>query len=152
MQKLFKLLVLASISTMVSLQSKAQDGMAPLIRNQNIASNSNSEGSIERYAISGRKSIFGHYYSVKLNCTPAEWTEVTMIQEPAHGKAKLVDQMTTMQYAKNNPRSSCNGKSIKSKALEYTPDKDYKGSDQIIVELVNDGGQLLKFDYRVTVK
>ena len=146
------LAVLTAIATITMTAARAQDSMAPLIRNQNLASNANGEGSIEKYTISGRKSVFGQYYSVKLNCTPADWTEVTITQEPLHGKAKLVEQLATMQYAKTNPRSSCNGKSIKAKALEYTADKDYKGSDQIVVELVNDTGQLLKFDYKITVK
>ena len=147
-----KLVVLAAIATITMTETKAQDAMAPLTRNKNIASSANGEGSIEKYTISGRKSVFHQYYSVKLNCTPADWTEVTITQEPMHGKAKLIDQLATMQYSNTNPRSSCNGKSIKAKALEYIADKDYKGSDQIVVELVNDTGQLLKFDYKITVK
>ena len=146
------LAVLAAIATLTMTAARAQDSMAPLVRNQNMSTNSNSENTIEKYAISGRKSTLSPYYSAKLNCTPADWQEVTITQEPQHGKARLIEQTLIMQYPTNNPRSSCNGKSIRGKVLEYTPEKDYKGSDQIVVELVNDTGQLLKFDYKITVK
>ena len=132
--------------------SFAQEGTAPLIRNQNLANNSNSDSSIEKYTISGKKSSLGTYYSVKLNCAPSDWTEVSITQQPEHGVAKLIDQMVIIQFAKTNPRSSCNGKSIKGKVLEFTPNKDYKGADEITVELINDTGQLNKYNYKITVK
>lgn len=132
--------------------SFAQEDIAPIIRNQNLANNSNSNNSIERYAISGKKSSFGTYYAVKLNCAPSDWMEVSITQQPEHGVAKLIDQMVIIQFSKANPRSSCNGKSINGKVLEFTPNKDYKGADEITVELINDSGQFIKYNYKVTVK
>jgi len=146
------LAALTAFASLASTEVRAQDPSAATIRNKNLASNANGEGAIEKYAVSGRKSVLGQYYSVNLNCTPADWTEVTLIQESAHGKSKLIDKLATIQFPTTNARSSCNGKSIKAKALEYTPDKDYKGADEIVVELINDGGQLIKYNYKITVK
>jgi hypothetical protein len=57
-----------------------------------------------------------------------------------------------MTYGKDNVRSSCNGKSIKSKTLEYVPSQDYKGADEIVVEAINSAGQQVINTYKMTVK
>ena len=152
MKTAIKTLLYATLIMSNSIATYAQDEATPAIRNKNIAENTNGEYTYERFSISGKKSIFGTYYSVNLNCTAADWTETTITQEAQHGKSKIVEQMIIIQYPNTNPRSSCNGKSIKGKVLEYTPDKDYKGADGILVELINSSGQLLKYEYKITVK
>jgi hypothetical protein len=112
----------------------------------------NRDITLERYAIGGKKSIFGYYYSLKMDCAPAAWMEVKLIKSPENGEAKLVEMMTQANYTSPNPRTKCNGKSTKSKALEYTPTKGYVGNDAIEVEMISDSGQRITYTYNITVK
>jgi hypothetical protein len=112
----------------------------------------NRDFTFQRYAIGGKKSIFAWYYSLKLDCTPLDWQEVTLSKSPENGEAKLVEAMTTINYSAPNPRVKCNGKSTKSMTLEYIPNKGYTGGDSIGVEMINDAGQRNTFTYNITVK
>ena len=130
----------------------SQNGVDTIIRNQNLNSNPNRETTYDRFAISGKKTRLGYYYAVKLNCQPEDWIAVSISKQPEHGKATLRDETTVMTYGKDNVRSSCNGKSIKSKTLEYVPSQDYKGADEIVVEAINSAGQQVINTYKMTVK
>jgi len=112
----------------------------------------NREFSLQRDAIGGKNSIFSNYYSLKLDCSPTEWRQVKITKSPEHGEARLVDMNTLAHYIAPNPRVKCNGKSVKSTALEYTPAKGYSGGDAIEVEAINDFGQRSVFVYSITVK
>lgn len=112
----------------------------------------NRDITMQRYAIGGRKSIFAHYYSLKLDCSPSGWQEVRLSKSPENGEAKLIEETTVINYSAPNPRVKCNGRSTKSMALEYVPTTGYTGSDSIEVELINDAGQRNTFTYNVTVK
>jgi hypothetical protein len=112
----------------------------------------NREFSLQRDAIGGKKSIFANYYSLKLDCSPTEWQQVKITKSPENGEARLVDMNTLAYYIAPNPRVKCNGKSVKSTALEYTPAKGYSGGDAIEVEAINDFGQRSVFVYSITVK
>jgi len=107
---------------------------------------------MERYAIGGRKSIFAHYYSLKLDCSPSGWQDVRLSKSPENGEAKLIEATAIIGYSATNPRVKCNGRSTKSMALEYVPTKGYTGSDSIEVELINEVGQRNKYTYNITVK
>jgi hypothetical protein len=112
----------------------------------------NRDFTFERYGIGGKTSILGHYYSLKLDCTPGGWMEIRLIKPPENGEAKLVEATTQVNYTAPNPRVKCNGKSTKAKALEYTPPKGYAGNDSIEVEMINDSGQRNTYTYNITVK
>lgn len=112
----------------------------------------NRDYTFQRYAVGGKKSIFANYYSLKLDCTPSGWQEVTLSKSPENGEAKLVEATTIINYTAPNPRTKCNGKSTKSMALQYIPNKGYTGSDSIEVELINEAGQRNTFTYNITVK
>jgi len=106
----------------------------------------------QRYAIGGKKSVFGYYYGLKLDCTPIGWQEVTLSKSPENGEAKLVEGTTVINYNAPNPRVKCNGKSTKAALLQYIPNKGFIGNDSIEVEVINDVGQRNTFTYNITVK
>jgi hypothetical protein len=112
----------------------------------------NREFPLQRDAIGGRKSVFANYYSLKRDCSPTEWRQVKITKSPENGDARLVDMNTLAHYIAPNPRVKCNGKSVKSTALEYTPAKGYSGGDAIEVEAINVFGQRSVFVYSITVK
>jgi hypothetical protein len=91
------------------------------------------------------------FYSLKLDCSPVAW-QVTMAKSPDNREAKLVEAMTLANYTAPNPRAKCNGKSTKSMALQYTPNKGYAGSDSIEIEVINDSDQRTTLTYNITVK
>src|ERR1700719_3570729 len=112
----------------------------------------NRELTLQRYAIGGKKSILGSSYALKMDCSPTDWQQVTIIKSPENGEAKLVDQNTFANYNPPNPRVKCNGKAVKAKALEYIPPKGYVGDDSIEIEAINDSGQRIVWKFNVTVK
>jgi hypothetical protein len=129
-----------------------QDGTNAAIRNQNMSSNFNVDATAERTAVSGKRTLLYQYYAVNLNCSPADWNNVSITQQPEHGKATISEKITIVSFPNTNPRSSCNGKSIKAKVLEYVPSHDYKGADEIAVEIINSGGQEIVHTFKITVK
>ena len=112
----------------------------------------NHDYTLQRYAVGGKKSIFSNYYSLKMDCSPSDWMDVKLTKSPENGEAKLVEMMTQANYNAPNPRVKCNGKSVKSTALQYTPHKGYVGSDSIEVEMINTAGQRNTYTYNITVK
>jgi hypothetical protein len=106
---------------------------------------------LQRYAIGGKKSIFGYYYGLKLDCTPIGWHEARLSKSPENGEAKLVEGTTVVNYNAPNPRVKCNGKSTKAVYLQYIPNKGYMGNDSIEVEAINDAGQRNIYTYNITV-
>jgi hypothetical protein len=112
----------------------------------------NQEVTFQRYAIGGKKSILGSTYSLKMDCSPTDWQQVTVIKSPENGDAKLVDQNTFANYNAPNPRVKCNGKAVKAKALEYIPTKGYIGDDAVEIEAINDSGQRIVWKFHITVK
>lgn len=141
-----------AVSVDQALGQELQNGIDAIIRNQNLNSDVNREATYDRFAISGRKTRLGSFYAAKLNCQPEDWNEVSISKQPEHGKATLRDETTVMSYGKANARSSCNGKSIRSKLLEYVPSQDYKGMDEIVVEAINSAGQQIINTCKLTVK
>ena|SRR5215831_2673540 len=112
----------------------------------------NRDYSIQRFAIGGKKSVFANFYSLKLDCVPSGWQEVTLSKPPENGEAKLVEAPAIVHFNTPNPRVKCNGKSTKSTALQYTPNKGYKGSDSIEVETISESGEHHTYTYNITVK
>jgi hypothetical protein len=106
----------------------------------------------QRYAIGGKKSVLGHSYGLKLDCTLVGWNEVTLTKSPENGQAKLAEEMTIINYNAPNPRVKCNEKSTKATALHYTPNKGYTGSESIEVEVIYDSGYRNTYTYNITVK
>jgi hypothetical protein len=136
----------------ISCTSVAQAQTGSAIRNQNLSTSTNNDYVSEKYSIAGKKSVFGDFYSVKLNCTPSDWQDVKISKAPLNGTAKIFDRTAVIQFAQSNPRSSCNGKTIKAKSLEYTPHYEFKGNDEIVVEAINDSGQMNTYTYKITVR
>jgi hypothetical protein len=112
----------------------------------------NKDYTLQRYAVGGKKSTFAWFYSLKIDCTPTDWQEIKITKSPENGEAVLKPTMTLANYNAPNPRTKCNGKSVKSMTLEYTPNKGYVGTDSIEIESINDFGQRNTFTYNITVK
>jgi hypothetical protein len=111
----------------------------------------NQEIASERFALGGRKSVFGYYYGVNVDCSPL-WQEVKITKSPENGEAHLRDATTIVSYSAPNARTRCNGKSTKALALEYMPAKGYTGKDSIVVERISETGEFRSFKYDITVK
>lgn len=112
----------------------------------------NHDITMQRYAVGGKKSTFGRYYSLNIDCSPSAWFDIKIIKSPENGDSNLVETTTQANYTEPNPRVKCNGRSIKSTALEYTPKSGYTGSDSIDVELITEEGTRSKYTYNIIVK
>jgi hypothetical protein len=112
----------------------------------------NREFTTQRFAIGGKKSVLGNFYSLKPDCAPMDWIQVKIVKTPENGDAKLVDANTLPNYTAPNPRVKCNDRSVKSHALEYTPAKGYVGADSIELELIDSAGARVTYTYNITVK
>jgi hypothetical protein len=112
----------------------------------------NRDITMERYAVAGKKSTFGRYYSLKIDCSPSDWFDIKITKSPENGSANLVETTTQAHYTEPNARVKCNGRSIKSTDLQYTPKSEYAGPDSIEVELITDEGTRSRYIYNVIVK
>ena len=112
----------------------------------------NRDITMQRYAVTGKKSTFGRYFSLNIDCSPSAWFDIKIIKSPENGDANLVATTTEANYTEPNPRVKCNGRSIKSTALEYTPKSGYAGPDSIEVELITDEGTRSRYTYNIMVR
>jgi hypothetical protein len=113
--------------------------------------NMNRDTVSERFAVGGKLSIFGRFYSMNPDCTSMR-QDVTILKSPENGAAQLKATTTITSYSAPNVRVRCNGKSVKATALEYTPTKGYTGKDSIEVETISESGQRNTYTYDITVK
>ena len=102
-------------------------------------------------AVAGKESTFDFFYAVKLDCTPIDWMEVRIVQQPDMGKAEITKGTVLMQYSDANPRKTCNGKPTMGHLLVFTPSKKAQGDDKIVVEVVTSTGGSFRRVYDVTV-
>jgi hypothetical protein len=109
-----------------------------------------TKSEFHQFALSGKKSHLANYASVQVGCSLSDWTDISIAKPPLHGEAILIDARVAIYFAKENPRSGCNGRSVPGRALEYTPAQDYKGADEIVVETINSDG--MHFTYHITVQ
>jgi hypothetical protein len=112
----------------------------------------NRDITMQRYAVTGKKSTFGRYYSLNMDCSPSPWFDIKIIKLPENGDANLVETATEANYTEPNPRVKCNGRSIKSTALEYSPKSGYTGPDSVGVELITEEGTRSIYTYNIIVK
>jgi hypothetical protein len=110
------------------------------------------EKTFPKAAVAGRTSHLDSYYAVKLDCTPVDWADVRIAQQPQNGKAVTSKGSVLMYYSEENPRKSCNGKPVEAIRLMYTPNDDARGDDRIVVEVVYSSGESRRFTYELTVK
>ena len=105
-----------------------------------------------RFALAGKKSTLGSFFSLKVDCSPMDWNEVKIVKPPKNGEAKLVDGTTFPGYTAPNPRTKCNEKSVNASMLEYTPAQGYAGPDSIQLESIDSGGSRARYTINITVK
>jgi len=149
--------IVASSLALSSLSAFDQAGPVPTpaqpIPTQNQAQNPyDTKSEFHQFALSGKKSHLANYASVQVGCSLSDWTDISITKPPLHGEAILIDARVAIYFAKENPRSGCNGRSVPGRALEYTPAQDYKGADEIVVETINSDGMHGTFTYHITVQ
>jgi hypothetical protein len=110
----------------------------------------NREFTAQRFAVVGRSSTIGTFFSLKPDCAPMDWIELTITKPPENGEARLIDMNTIPNYTAPNPRTKCNDKSVKARSLQYIPAK--AGPDEIEVEFIDSGGSRSVTKFIITVK
>jgi hypothetical protein len=128
---------------------------APTIgRAQNPARPANQlpEATEVKFTLAGKRSFIRDFYSVNLDCSPVDWTEVNIVEQPAHGTAGVASRETQMFYADPNPRKVCTGKAVKSRVVTYQPNADYAGEDGMVVETINSEGFASRIRFNIIVR
>ncbi|MDB5597397.1 MAG: hypothetical protein JWM36_4358 [Hyphomicrobiales bacterium] len=107
----------------------------------------------EKYAVAGRVSSFRDFYTLRADCTPIDWVNVSIDEEPRNGRAAVVDRKVPVAPAEPQTLSrQCTGKLVDAKSLTYTPNEGYKGQDQIVVEVINSAGAHRTFTFNIVVR
>jgi hypothetical protein len=102
-------------------------------------------------AIAGRQTTFGDWYGIGLDCLSWDWEEIIISTAPQHGHAQVISKNDVVNFPDSNPRKICNGRQVASKALTYTPDKTYSGTDMMVVQKVSASGVMETATYNITV-
>lgn len=118
---------------------------------QTVQANLTRQFSSAMGAIAGRQTTFGDWYGVAADCMPLDWNEIIITRAPRHGPAQVISKNEPISFPDSNPRKACNGKPIAAKALIYTPDKTYAGSDTMAVQKVSSNGVMETVTYNITV-
>jgi hypothetical protein len=152
--KMKTLVILAAV--LLATTAYAQEPEAPQTPDMPAPTTTATTGQVnfvtQRFAVAGKKSNLGSFFSLKLDCTPVDWVDVRVTKAPDNGEAKMVEGNTFPNYTAPNPRVKCNEKSIKGHLLEYTPHKGYAGADRVEVEMISSEGTRALYTIKISVK
>ena len=104
-----------------------------------------------RHTPAGKQRTLENVTFLNPDCTVNEDAEVTITKEPQHGSATINPAEVFPHYAKDNVRSKCNEKKVKSKVLNYKPAVGYAGDDVFEVLVLFPNGMTTEYVYTIKV-
>src|SRR3974377_2602725 len=110
-------LIVASSLSLSSLSAFDQAGPVPTpaqpIPTQNQAQNPyDTKSEFHQFALSGKKSHLANYASVQVGCSLSDWNDISITKPPLHGEAILIDARVAIYFAKENPLSGSDARSV----------------------------------------
>jgi hypothetical protein len=76
------------------------------------------------------------------DCTAHPGYTLSVVQPPAHGQVKVVEEGVYLAFPPNNPRAACNSHKVPGRQAYYTANPGYSGRDRIVLEGVTEDGTI----------
>ena len=118
-----------------------------------LAAGSVSAQTADRTVKANTSTAIGGFFGYELNtCYPANIPDVKIKQAPANGTLRIVPHQATL-----GKEDRCAGKTVKGLAYVYTPNKGFKGSDEVSLDVPWSSNDisiptLRTYTFRITVQ
>jgi hypothetical protein len=108
---------------------------------------------VQKTAFSGIPQILDHYAELNADCTSVGIETVNITRTPSHGTVVMQNNVESYpSFPPTNQRYECNKTKTPSIRITYTSDRTFVGNDRFTVHRVSHTGNLLIYEYVVTVE
>jgi hypothetical protein len=108
---------------------------------------------LQKTAFSGIPQILDHYAELNPDCTSVGMETVNITRAPSHGTVVIQNNIESYpSFPPTNQRYECNKTKTPSVGIAYTSDRTFVGTDRFTVHRVGHSGNLLIYEYVVTVE
>jgi hypothetical protein len=91
-------------------------------------------------------------YSINPDCSSIGFATVRVLEEPKHGKIRVVNEQGFTNFPSDNARHVCNTRKSEGVVVLYEPEPGYTGADSVIIDVIYASGNSAKRRYAIDVK
>ena len=102
--------------------------------------------------LANTKTTLTHMFDLNPDCSVRETPSVHITEQPTHGTLVVAAINDYPSFAAINPRAECNKKKVAGQQIEYTPEKDFKGTDTLAYEVFATTGLVGTYKMTLTVE
>lgn len=102
--------------------------------------------------LANTKTVLSHMFDLNPDCSVRETPTVHITQQPTHGTLVVVAVNDYPAFIATNVRAACNKQKVAGQQAEYTPEKDFKGTDLVAYEVFTSSGQVGSYKFTLTVE
>ncbi len=96
--------------------------------------------------------MLNYWTSINPDCTASGPINVSIIEQPRHGRVTVSQTRVYPNYSSANLRSRCNAKRVPAVQAIYKPDANYLGSDSAAFRAIFRTGTQWNSHYKLEVK
>ena len=108
--------------------------------------------SISKAAIGSSQIVIWGGAAIDPDCSPHPGSTLAIVQPPAHGAVKVVEEGVYVAFPPANPRSACNGRKVPGRKVYYTAAEGYAGHDKVVLEGASEDGHVRHVTVDVDVR
>ncbi len=86
------------------------------------------------------------------DCSSPGLPIVTVLEQPKNGKVKIAKSADFTNFAQDNQRWHCNLRKTPGVLIEYVPNRDFSGTDTLMVDAIYPDGTALQNRYDLIVR
>ncbi|HEX5263823.1 MAG TPA: hypothetical protein VFW13_09870 [Phenylobacterium sp.] len=108
--------------------------------------------SVSKAAIGSSQIVIWGGAAIDPDCSPHPGSTLAIVQQPAHGSVKVVEEGVYVAFPQANPRSVCNGRKVPGRKVYYTAAEGYSGHDKVVLEGASEDGHVRHVTVDVDVR
>ena len=108
--------------------------------------------SISRAAIGSAQIVIWGGAAVDPDCSPHPGSTLAVVEPPAHGQVRVVEEPIYVTFPPGNPRAACNDRKVPGRHVYYTANAGYAGHDKVVLEGSDEEGHVRRVTVDVDVR
>ena len=106
---------------------------------------------ISKAAIGSAQIVIWGGAAIDPDCSPHPGSTLTVVEPPAHGAVKVIEEGVYVAFPAGNPRSACNSRKVPGRKVYYTANDGYAGRDKVVLQGSSEDGGVRNVTIDVTV-
>jgi hypothetical protein len=105
-----------------------------------------------RGALSGQRQIIVSFYATASDCTSLGYPTLKVAKAAQHGRVSVEQGTALADFAKDDARRICKGKSVPATVIYYTSEPGFIGTDSVAFERIGVAGAYGYHVYTINVR